>query len=78
VIGVECVPQAEGVGERAEAGERRIVARVVDEEAPAGQVERRNGGAESAESAELAAREPVVANRSQEYKGYTKLVRSAG
>src|SRR2546421_53578 len=38
VIGVERVPEAEGVGERAEARQRRIVARVVQKKAPAGEM----------------------------------------
>ena len=39
VVGVERVPEAEGVGEHPEAGERGVVARVEEEQPPAGDVQ---------------------------------------
>ena len=46
VIGVEGVTQTEGVGERSEPGEGRLAARVPREQAPAEQVQERNGPGE--------------------------------
>ena len=55
VVGVERVPQPERVGERAEARERRVAARVVEEEAPAGEVQQRDRAGEAAEAQPLRA-----------------------
>ena len=46
--------RAERVGERAEAGERRVVARVVEEQAPAEQVQEEHAAREAAEAAHSA------------------------
>ena len=55
VVGVEGVAQTEGVGEDAEPGERRVAARVVDEQPPAGDMERRDGTAEPRQAKPLRA-----------------------
>src|SRR5204862_7192155 len=76
VVGVERMAQAERVGERPEAGERGVRARVPDEERPPREVEDADGPAEDPEPVQLVAGEALVASRSQEYKGYTKLLAS--
>ncbi len=53
VVGVERVPEPEGVGEHAEPGERRIVGRVVDEEPPARDVQAEDRRRETAEAEPL-------------------------
>jgi hypothetical protein len=49
VIGVERVPEAEGVGERSETRESRVGARVIEEQPPAEEVEEQDGAGEAAE-----------------------------
>ena len=57
VVGVEGVAEAEGVGERPEARERRVAAREVEEEAPAEQVEEHDAAGEAAEPRPFGARQ---------------------
>src|SRR5262249_14412996 len=51
VVGVERVPQAEGVRQRAEPRERGMGARVEDEQSPAGDVEGRDGAGKCRDAA---------------------------
>ena len=53
VVGVEGVTQAERVRERAQAGERRVVARVVEEQAEAEQVQEEHAAGEPSETRPL-------------------------
>ncbi len=56
VVGVEGVPQPEGVGERGEAGQRRVARQVVEEEPEAEHVQEQDAGREAAEPRPLRTR----------------------
>src|SRR5262249_49472869 len=77
VVGVKGVSQTEGVGERSQSGQGRLAARVPNEQAPADEMQERDGAGEGGETSHPFRRSGAGAPRSARRASFQAFVSAA-